>query len=489
METLNGVDIFDCRTLSVVAATFPLNEGYITDMVSVGKEVFAVYHHDILLHSKDEGETWRVALPAYKDAQVSISFLAVDEIGLEGKPNGIYLLGNRKLPDLSTKIITWYKAPGQDGWVQRESEYFASNGDNAGISGFSCGKLGLAFVTRFGFPMDNKRYVHYSTDGGLTWAYYDLTATLAEEHCHDIWMSPYEDATYVTTGDSYVGASGVVKTDDFANWTQVYAEVPGFRCVPVWGGKRSRMFGVEHSAGAVMLYTPDDARYEVRFGRTGHEFANFRSLKQSLDGLTVMGTYQYNNLGNVVKSFAGSLQFSDDEGITFKRLRVPTDRISGIAITPNYVFCGGGWTDHDAVFFPYIVRVSREYIQALPLEKKVIKPVRLCPVEATTAQCQMAVDGYTFLVNMTPYDDIRAYIRVLEAGELTIEGRLYDDQDVLSIGGGQWDTLAVRTYTGATTEWVDLTDYNYYAMFRVKNTGDAVIGVREVSFCGTLGGR
>lgn len=485
-------DVFNVRTIAKIAQLVPKNQPlFCTDMVSWGKEVFACIAHMFVIQSSDEGITWRLAsLEKFRPAiaaNLEPHFLVVDEYGLEGEPGGIYCLGGLDTGGGKKQTI-WYRAPNQDEWVQRQSATAWQT-----PSGFAVGRIGMAVTYRLGNPF----VVRYSTDFGVNWNSYSFTNSIFATHTHDVWASPWAHknnfndgigpAVYVTGGDQYDGRGGVMKSGDFLSWTRVIPEFPGFRIVPVYGNQRFRMFGAESTAGTVFLLTRDDTSdVEVRLGKFDFGYLNFRSLKVSNDGLIVAGSYQY--LGGSLKrqAYGGTLVFSSDEGLTFKKLHLPTPKVSGIAITPNYVFAGGGWTSGSWVHNPYIYRIPRTFIERLPRENKVCLPSWLMPRDATTAECRIAAGSNTLTVNATAYKSITAQLDVEEAGTLEIQGRLYADAEDQAWGAGSWHTLKTEVFSGSARRHVNLKEFEHYMLFRVKNVGGSPIAIREALFFGTL---
>ena len=160
------------------------------------------------------------------------------------------------------------------------------------ISGYtpcsvSCGKMGIFMIAR------SSLIVFRSIDDGLNWTIYTFTNAEFKDHTHCVWADSLKDFVYVSGGDDGVnGTSGVYRSTDFATWTQVYAEKPGERIVPITGNQRKRFFGLEGSSCGV-LATYDDVNYEMAVGRRSLSYLNFDCLIATDDGLLIGGGYQY----------------------------------------------------------------------------------------------------------------------------------------------------------------------------------------------------
>lgn len=492
-KMVDSPDVFSLLSIPLIANNVSRfgNAVFITNMVSFGSEIWAVVGRKLVIHSKDEGETWKLTniKPAAENNSAwnwyNPFLLIVDEYGRIGPVGGVYCVGTKYIstPTAGNVQAVWYKAPGQDDFTETLSPLEEYIGEPSGVA---LNSLGLMITSR-----KSGRVAGITKNKGMNWTKYTFTAQQFDEHVHDIWASPLYDTVYVSGGDSPEGVAGVYKTTDFVNWSIVIPEYPGYRVVPVWGNQRERYFGGEGAAGSVVLATRDDVNTEVRFGKHEGDFLNFNALKTSDDGLMAVGTYTYDKQPTAqISGHGGSVLVSRDFGITYSRIRVPHQKISGITFTKRFMFVGGGYTDGaytDYQHVPYIMRYPKNYLNNLPLVSKVCKPSWLLPRYAYgVPRCKIQSNAYTLTVNMSAYKNLYAVLVIAEAGSITIEGRIFDDDESQGFGGGSWHTLVTKTYTEAKNDIINLKEFEAYSWFRVKNTGSSPLEIREALFIGSL---
>lgn len=489
----NGiVNLLDFPTIKAGydAGYFPaFNRIFTTDIVGYKNNIYAAIGRKVIIYSNDGGETWQETnvVPNLFGtsgwAWYNPFLLAVDESGYISPPGTVYCCGTRYLstPEAGNRQVIWKLLPGETVWTETMAPLAEYIGEP---SGFGVSPIGLVMVSRKG-----GRLAGLSANGGANWTKYTFDASIFDDHVHDCYCSPYHPTIYVSGGDDPAsGKGGVMKTTDFVNWTRVIPEYPGYRIVPIGGNMRRRFFGVEAMAGSVLIASLDDTanNIEVVMGRDTWESANFRTIKTSIDGLLVYGTYQYDNPPNSVKaSNAGSLLISEDDGHTFKRLKLNTGLVSGVHIASKYIIVGGGFTDGGAAeykHFPYITLINRAKISAMGYERMVSIPSWMPGYDSSDQNIAPTVG--TLTVNMKAYTNIKLFLNITTAGTVNIQGRFQHDTPLLTSSG--WVTLATKTYESATQEVIDLSAFSNFNLFRVVNGGAGNIRILEAIFTGEL---
>lgn len=489
----NGiVNLLDFPTIKAGydAGYFPAsNRIFTTDIVGYKNNIYAAIGRKVIIYSNDGGETWQETNVAPDRLATSVwawynpFLLAVDESGYISPPGTVYCCGIRYLstPEAGNHQVIWKLLPGETAWTETVAPLAEYIGEP---SGFGVSPIGLVMVSRKG-----GRVAGLSANGGANWTKYTFDASIFDDHVHDCYCSPYHPTIYVSGGDDPAsGKGGVMKTTDFVNWTRVIPEYPGYRIVPIGGNARRRFFGVEAMAGSVLIASLDDTanNIEVVMGRDTWESANFRTIKTSIDGLLVYGTYQYDNPPNSVKaSNAGSLLISEDDGHTFKRLKLNTGLVSGVHIASKYIIVGGGFTDGGAAeykHFPYITLINRAKISAMGYERMVSIPSWMPGYDSSDQNIAPTVG--TLTVNMKAYTNIKLFLNITTAGTVNIQGRFQHDTPLLTSSG--WVTLATKTYESATQEVIDLSAFSNFNLFRVVNGGAGNIRILEAIFTGEL---
>ena len=384
----------------------------------------------------------------------------------------ILALGHRTV-DGNTVLGYYKRNPSTGVWSEWTVIDTIAGSTIARVSSVSTGKMGTFFAVY------HTRRVYRTTDNGATWTYSEIPVEQAASHVHSVWAHPTRDVVYVTTGDSEAGKGGCSKTTDFSTWSQIYAEVPGGRVVPITGNDRRRYLGLESHMGGI-LSTEDDATWELRMGKVGLHLYNFDGILALPEGTLVAAGYSYGAYPSADFSGGGDIYISNDEGITFSVIRSPWKNVSAISYNETDIYVSYGWAlGSQTGIAPYILKIPRKLSRLLQPEKTVWR--MLAHEGATKYQLPGKTGG--FVTNLTPYQELTAYVSVAEAGTVKLQAAMH----VFTNGLSEWVDIHEFTFTEAGAKYVKITDGGEkFTHYRFYNPSTTSIQINNLSLFASL---
>jgi hypothetical protein len=379
-------------------------------------------------------------------------------------------------------------------------------------SNMSAGYMGANHNKIVGFSIyssqsDPIKGFFYSLDDGLNWLFCDM-ASYADHHVHSIAFDKsvytgHASKIWVAIGDDFTGAkAGVYSADtldgsnNITNWTQIFAERPGYRLVSIVATAKKIYCGNESASGGLLAISNDatsiaNGDWEYLLGRNRLDYHQFRSLVVTDDGIicSVSDCYPADNKPH--KGQGGYAYISTDEGASFKEISLDFYNSACVGYDGSNFYFAGQWTD-GTVGTTY--SVNSFIIYKLP------KPTPYAdltsPFIVKSPIVDMGGSNHAYIeagkatpwVDMSPYKEIVVSMESLGACKLRLQASPFKTSPYANSQGTDWvgwhDIKTFEFKSAGRIRYVIPSEEAHNRYFRVFNPSNEDITAKYILFTG-----